>query len=175
MSYSYEGYMFHYMVKDGLTFLCLTDSAMDRRTAFAFLFSIQEGVLDKFSEDELYSSHALSLNKEFAGFLANQMDYFSHNPAEERLNQVKEKLDNTKKKINANIERLLSREERVELLVGKAGNTTEQAHQFSQRGKQMQWTVLKKNTKYLAFLAILAMVILWLVMSLFCGLSMQRC
>ena len=40
-AYSYDRHVFHYVVSDGLVFLCMTDEQFAKRTAFAFLDDVQ--------------------------------------------------------------------------------------------------------------------------------------
>lgn len=37
MSYVYDQFCFHYIVEDGITYLCMTDDPARRRVPFAFL------------------------------------------------------------------------------------------------------------------------------------------
>jgi hypothetical protein len=42
MSYVYDSYVFHYMVEDGITYLCLADEQQKRRIPFLFLQDVKE-------------------------------------------------------------------------------------------------------------------------------------
>lgn len=42
MSYIYDDYVFHYMVEDGMTYLCLADEQQKRRIPFLFLVDVKE-------------------------------------------------------------------------------------------------------------------------------------
>jgi vesicle-associated membrane protein 7 len=95
-------YVFHYLVEEGITFLCLTEGNLDRRIAFAFLFETKERFFSRYSVNEIPSG-AFAVNNEFSKVLANQMEYFSHSPAADKINQVKEKLERTKHQMNQNI------------------------------------------------------------------------
>jgi len=67
------------------------------------------------------------------------------------------------------------REEKVELLVGKTSSVTNQANLFHKQSKQVRWTIFLKNLKQFGFLLIVALIILWLSLSMFCGLSLRNC
>jgi len=174
VSYSYDGHMFHIIVERGTTFLCLTEESFDRRTAFAF-FDTKSRFFSRYSDEVITQAAAFSLNDDFSRILANQMDYYSHNPAADKINQVKLQLENTKEQMNNNIEKLLSRMERVDLLVGNADTMNQQATKFQSQSKEVQWKIYKKNLKYMFFIVIIVVIILWLCASLFCGLSLRQC
>jgi len=97
--------MFHIVVEKGITFLCLTEEAFERRVAYAFLFDTKSRFFSRYSEEVFIQAAAFSLNDDFSRILANQMDYYSHNPASEKINQVKLQIENTKEKMNNNIEK----------------------------------------------------------------------
>jgi len=101
------------------------------------------------------------------------MDYFSHNPAKERITQIRAKMDSTKKQINHNLELLLNRGEKLEILVGQTESLIGQSEKFKQQSKRIQMVVLWRQAKYLAFLVCLALIIFWLFLSLFCGLRLR--
>jgi len=174
MSYEYDSYFFHYLVEKGITFLCLTEGDVDLRIAFAFLFDTKDRFFSRYNPQEL-PLRAFAVNSDFSKVLANQMDYFSHNPAMDKINQVKQQLEKTKSQMNQNIEKLLSREEKVELLVGRSGLVVDQSRLFQQQSQQVQWKIMIDNAKQYAFLVLLGGLIVWLVLSLFCGISLQKC
>jgi len=165
---------FHYLVEEGFIFLCLTEGEMDRRIAFAFLFETKDRFFSRFKPKEIPLG-AFSINNEFSKVLANQMDYYSHNPAADKIKFAKEQLSRTKQQVNENIDKLLSREEKVELLVGKTATLVDQSKMFQSQSKNLQWKIFLQNIKQFGFLLILGLIILWLTLSLFCGLSLRNC
>ena len=48
MSYVYDKHVFHYIVDEGSTFLCMSDEEMKRRIAFSFLDDIKKIWREKF-------------------------------------------------------------------------------------------------------------------------------
>eukprot|EP01116_Phalansterium_solitarium_P000037 TRINITY_DN10029_c0_g1_i2.p1 TRINITY_DN10029_c0_g1~~TRINITY_DN10029_c0_g1_i2.p1 ORF type:complete len:218 (-),score=58.80 TRINITY_DN10029_c0_g1_i2:103-756(-) len=169
-SRAYEGYVFHVLADSGLTVVCTTDDQFDRRVAFAFLFD----TLGRFASYVGASSGPLdqeALSRE----LANQMDYFSHNPAADKVNKVRAQLDATKQVLNDNVEKLMHRAEALETLSAKTQHVTDKAQAFSRQARRLESQLWTKNVKTTAALVCLALVILWLFLSLFCGLSLRHC
>lgn len=65
-------YVFHYIVEDGITYLCLADEQQKRRLPFQFLADIK----DKFKSmygDRAKTAITLAMNAEFARLLAERM------------------------------------------------------------------------------------------------------
>jgi len=169
--------MFHILVDGQFTFMCLTDITFDRKIAFAFLFEVKTRFFSRFeieSSDSL-SMSAFSLNSQFSTVLANQMEYFSSNPAQDKIEHVRNQLRATKTQLVENIDKLIHRGEHTTLIVGQTTSLTEQANRFTSNSKDIQWKLKKQNMIQLAMLVTLGGIVLWLVLSLFCGLSLRRC
>ena len=48
MSYVYDSHVFHYIVEDGITYLCMADEEFIRRIPFAFLDEVKAKFLDMY-------------------------------------------------------------------------------------------------------------------------------
>ena len=64
MSYVYDKHVFHYIVDQGITFLCMADDDIKRRATFAFLEDIKKVWREKYGSVE-QSALAFSLNDLF--------------------------------------------------------------------------------------------------------------
>ena len=72
MSYVYDKHVFHYIVDQGITFLCMSDENTKRRITFAFLDDVKKVWRDRFSSVE-QTALAFSLNDMFAPILKNKI------------------------------------------------------------------------------------------------------
>ena len=71
MSYIYDDYVFHYMVEDGLTYLCLADEQQKRRIPYLLLIDIKEKFTAAYgSRAKTAIAYAMT---EFARTLADRM------------------------------------------------------------------------------------------------------
>jgi hypothetical protein len=64
MSYVYDKHVFHYIVDQGITFLCMSDDSTKRRITFSFLDDIKKAWRDRFASVE-QTALAFSLNDMF--------------------------------------------------------------------------------------------------------------
>jgi vesicle-associated membrane protein 7 len=119
-SYVYENkYIFHYNNENEVTFLCMTDAAFHNRTAYAYLFDIKDKFFDK------YGTSASSLpgygaNREFADIMKGKMQFYnSDQGSTDKLKTVRENIERTKDIMIENIDKVLARGEKIELLVNK--------------------------------------------------------
>lgn len=72
MSYVYDKYVFHYIVSQGITFLCMSDENAKRRVTFAYLEDIMKNWRDRFGSTE-QTALAFSLNDIFSPVLRQRM------------------------------------------------------------------------------------------------------
>jgi hypothetical protein len=72
MSYVYDSHTFHYVIDNGITFLCLSDGDMKRRIIFEFLEEIKSRWRTQFSDSE-QTAIAFGMNLSFSPILKSQL------------------------------------------------------------------------------------------------------
>eukprot|EP00298_Acanthocystis_sp_HF-20_P028464 c7204_g1_i1.p1 GENE.c7204_g1_i1~~c7204_g1_i1.p1 ORF type:complete len:126 (+),score=35.77 c7204_g1_i1:49-426(+) len=75
MSYEYDSYIFHYIVEDEITYLCMAEESFARRLAFAFLDDIKARFRKMYSEGAK-TALAFAMNDDFGRVLKKQMVIF---------------------------------------------------------------------------------------------------
>lgn len=65
-------YVYHYIVDNGIIFLCMSDEHMKRRITFAFLDEIKSTWREKYGQIE-QTAIAFSLNDQFSPYLRDQI------------------------------------------------------------------------------------------------------
>ncbi|KAH8049266.1 SNAP receptor [Aureococcus anophagefferens] len=125
MSYIYDQYVFHY-VCEGLLYLCMCDDpdSQKRRVPFAFLEDVKRRFLAAYG-DVAQTAIAFAMNLEFSRVLQQQMELFNGPMGDrQQFNAVHQKLDDVKNVMVQNIEMVLERGEKLELLVDKTDRST---------------------------------------------------
>ncbi|KAF9916873.1 hypothetical protein FBU30_001111 [Linnemannia zychae] len=169
LTYIYDRYLFHYICEDGLTYMCMADDSFGRRIPFAFLQDIKEKFLTQYGHERALSSLVPYSMNEFSKTIAKQMEYFSTNPEADRIKQVQGEIEQVKDVMVQNIERVLERGERIELLVDKTDNLNQQAFAFKKRTTALKRTMWWKNTKLTILLIFVVIVLTYLIISAACG------
>jgi hypothetical protein len=149
MSYVYDNYVFHYIVDQGITFLCMSDESTKRRITFAFLEDMKKTWRDNYTAIER-TALPFSMNEPFSPVLkqkivseryvllmygqtdvfACRQDFYNTNPSSDNINKVQAQIDTVKDVMIENIDRVLERGERIELLVDKTDRLNQQAFKF---------------------------------------------
>ena len=109
--------MFHYITQDEMTYICLSE--IDYRISLAkkFLKELKRTFLKDYSKWKIQKSSAYSL-KRFNKKILNLMEYYNSEEVD-KLKRCKREVNELKEKMLDNIEKLLDKEEKVELLVLK--------------------------------------------------------
>ncbi|KAF8952423.1 hypothetical protein CPC16_005521 [Podila verticillata] len=169
LTYVYDRYLFHYIREDGLTYLCMADDTFGRRIPFAFLQDMKERFLAQYSRERALSALVPYGMNEFSKTIAKQMEYFSTNPNADRIKQVQGEIEQVKDVMVHNIERVLERGERIELLVDKTDNLNQQAFAFKKRSTQLKRAMWWKNMKLMAILTFVIIFLIYLIICSACG------
>lgn len=174
MSYLYDDYVFHYIVEDGITYLCLADEQQKRRMPFLFLQDVKDKFRASYGE-RAKTAIAFAMNTEFSRVLAERMEFFNENPAADNFGQVKDKLAEVKDIMVQNIESVLARGEKIELLVDKSEQLNRSANKFQRSSKQLKNVMWWKNVKMWALITVIVIVLIWLISSFVCGFNYSKC
>lgn len=139
----------------------------------AFLERIKDDFVSRYSAGKADTAPANSLNKEFGPKLKEHMQYCVDHPEEiSKLAKVKAQVSEVKGVMMENIEKVLDRGEKIELLVDKTENLHQQAQDFRTSGTKIRRKMWLQNMKIkLIVLGILIALILIIVLSVCHGFN----
>ncbi|KAI9115925.1 hypothetical protein K1719_012855 [Acacia pycnantha] len=169
-TYNCDGHTFNFLVDNGFTYCVVAVESVGRQIPIAFLERIKDEFSKKYAGGRAATSAARSLNKEFGSKLKEQMQYCIDHPEEiDKLAKVKAQVSEVKGVMMENIEKVLDRGEKIELLVDKTENLRSQAQDFRQQGTKFRRKMWFQNMKIkLIVLAIIVLLILGVIFSV-CG------
>ena len=140
-SYAYEGFSFHFLTEGRFIFLCM-EKGCPAPKAFAFLAEMQQSWRQTFADTRVAASF-----KDFNLTLSEMRARTERGGIDDDLEEVNAKLSKTKEIMSDNIEKVLDRGEKIELLVDKTDNLHQQAFRFArsstQLKRQYQWQDLR--------------------------------
>lgn len=91
------------------------------------------------------------------------------------VKKVQEEIDAVKGIMSENIERVLERGERIDLLVDKTGRLNTNAGEFRRRSQGLRRRMWWKNVRIMALLCLVVVFLLYLVVGMGCGLPGEFC
>ncbi|KAI0152441.1 synaptobrevin-domain-containing protein [Hypoxylon sp. NC0597] len=173
LTYTHGSHHIHYMSEapssypnnpsaGGLTFLVIAESSLGRRVPFGFLFEIRKRFFDEFNADttdfaDMPNYGAGSFNAE----LKNLMVEFGTTSGgrDDAITNVQREIDDVRGIMTRNIEGLLERGERIDLLVDKTDRLGGSAREFRVRSRGLKRQMWWKNVKLMALLIIVLILI----------------
>ncbi|KAK2730339.1 vesicle-associated membrane protein 7 [Colletotrichum kahawae] len=173
LTYTHGSHHIHYIAEapsdhpdhpsaGGLTFLVIADASLGRRIPFGFLFEIRRRFLEQFPADstdyaELPNYGAASYNGQLKKFM---VDYGTTSGGkDDAISNVQREIDDVRGIMTRNIEGLLERGERIDLLVDKTDRLGGSAREFRVRSRGLKRKMWWKNVKLMALLALVVILI----------------
>ena len=181
MSYVYDSYMFHYVVESTIVFLvmCSNDDTTKKRVAFQFLEDIRKDWRLRYDEQVENKAIAFAMQGDFSPILQGQMNRYNNDKdfaaGTDNIEKIRNQIDSVKEIMCENIDNLLERGEKIELLVDKTDQLSHSAFKFERSSKSLKNTILWNQIKmYLMIFAIIGVFCLFISM-LVCGFSLDQC
>jgi len=181
MTYSHGSYLFHYISENRVIFMCITEDTYERSKAFAFLNEIKKRFMNQYGE-RVFTALPYAMQSDFSSTLMAQMRYFSELPSPSHANlgargnnngakmtQVQGQVDELKGIMVKNIDQIAARGERLELLVNRTEDLQANAITFKRTSRNLERSMCMKNAKLGILIAIVAIVIIYFIISASCG------
>ncbi|KAJ9476881.1 putative Protein transport protein SEC22 (putative) [Pseudozyma hubeiensis] len=166
LSYAFEDWLFHYVSQDGMVYMAVADSDTGRRIPFTFLAHVQKKFLSSYEIPPPSSDDSSDVDySALTSTLVALVKQFNSDPqAVDPIAQAKNELAGAKDIMTQNVEQILSRGERIELLMDRTDNAANQSMAFRRRAvglrRQMWW----KNAKVMGlagFSGLVFLLFLW--------------
>ncbi|KAA8908985.1 synaptobrevin-domain-containing protein [Sphaerosporella brunnea] len=160
----------------GLTFLVISPSTVTRKLPFGFLLEIQRLFTSRYTTSQLADAPPYGC-AEFNSTLKATMNQFSQGGEnEDVVAKAQREIDSVRGIMTENIERVLERGERIDLLVDKTAGLQTGAREFRVRSRGLRRRMWWKNTKLMILLVFVCVFLLYLFVGFGCGLpGWQRC
>ncbi|KIP09341.1 hypothetical protein PHLGIDRAFT_116439 [Phlebiopsis gigantea 11061_1 CR5-6] len=176
LTYVWEQYLFHYISEGGYVYLVMADDSAGRRMPFTFLAELQRKFISTAQPSSSSSdTPAYALQGSFGPVIAQLVEQYNTSPPTDELTRAQTELAQVKDIMVQNVEQILSRGERIELLVDKTDNMASQATAFRRGARTVRRSMWWKNKKILALSVVVALVLIWLIVAQFCGAGLNQC
>lgn len=169
-TYVSQGYQFHVIVEDGLTYLCLADASMGKRVPYAFLHEIKRRFTSGALKTRAKVCNAYELRRDFGQVLSAQLTQYNRgdgqDPGLESVRKVQKEVEDVKGVMTKNIEKVLERGERLDILIEKTDNLEESSQSFKRSTVQLRrkfWWQNARNCIILIFVVFLLLGVIALI------------
>lgn len=154
--------MFHFIVEDGVTFACMSDENFPRFLAFGYLDDVKDRFLGTYDREVIRNAIAFAMNEDFTRTLLQQMEYFN-SPEANKFRATQNIIDETKEKMVDNIDKLVAREEQIQILVDKTDQLQTEALTLQDGAVSLKRHLWWKNMKVKIIIGIVILLALGLI------------
>jgi len=174
-TYNADKHTFNFVVHNGYTFLAVADEEFGRQIPFGFLEKVKEDFLKNYGETAK-NAVAGSLNRVYGQELKRSMEYAMAHPEEiNKVAKVQTQVTEVKEIMMQNIEKVLDRGEKLELLVDKTENLRYQADQFQKGGKALRNKMWWQNIKMKLLVALIVCIVIVIIFCFACFSGGRNC
>lgn len=163
----------------GLTYLVVASSSFGRRIPFGYLVEIKKQFLARYDPDSTdFASLPPYGAADFNAQLKKLMVGYgtTEGGKQDAITNTQQEIDNVKGIMTQNIERVLERGERIDLLVDKTDRLGVGARDFRVRSRGLKRRMWWKNVKLMVLLGVVVVFLLYLFVGFGCGLpGWSRC
>ena len=149
----------------------VAQSELGRRIPFAFLLELKKKFLSQYSPDATeYRSLPAYGTAAFNSTLKSMLQQYNIAPPNDSLASARKEIDNVKDIMTENIERVLERGERIDLLVDKTDRLGGSARDFRVRSRGLRRQMWWKNVRIMVLLIVVVIFLMYLFVGIGCGL-----
>lgn len=175
LTYSHGDYLIHYICENKLIYMCITDNEYERGRAFFFLADIKQKFIHTYGLT-VATAIAYAMNTEFSKILAQQMTFFSQSNEVDVISRFHGQIDELKDIMVKNIDNLRDRGEKLELLVNKTENLSNNSVAFRKASRNLARQMFWKNIRLYVVVGLIIIFVLYVIVSMACGgLAWQKC
>jgi len=175
MTYVYDDYVFHYVVESGICYLCMSDEKNKHRGPYAFLKDTKERFLAKYGVEAALKAIAFSFNEEFSKVINERMEYYNGGGSIDNIDNLRNQIDEVKDGMIQNIETVLERGEKIELLVDKTDRLNQQAYRFESSSRNLRRHLYWRRIRNIAIGVLAVAVISYFISVAVCGFNYKSC
>ncbi|EDW09857.1 vesicle-associated membrane protein 7 [Drosophila mojavensis] len=175
MTYTHGDYLIHYTCENKIIYMCITDNEFERSRAFLFLADIKQKFIHTYGL-QVATAIAYAMNTEFSKVLSQQMVYFSQSREVDTISRVHGQIDELKDIMIKNIDSLRDRGEKLELLVNKTENLSNNSVAFRKASRNLARQMFWKNIRIYVVVGLVIIFVIYVIVSMACGgLAWQSC
>ncbi|OQD76392.1 hypothetical protein PENDEC_c004G06047 [Penicillium decumbens] len=154
-----------------LTYLVVASAEQGRRVPFAYLLEMKRKFLATYPPSSTdFSTLPAYGCAAFNGELRSLLQTYNTAPPADSLATARREIDSVRDIMTENIERVLERGERIDLLVDKTDRLGGSAHDFRIRSRGLRRRMWWKNIKLMVLLGVVIIFLLYLFIGMGCGL-----
>lgn len=159
-TYQEDRYNFHYKYSGTHVFLCVADREYPMRVCFAFLDDIEQRFLQG--------------SRNLRGMLKERIA-FHNDTKNDKVMRVQGQIEEVKGVMVRNIDSVLERGEKIEVLAEKSEDLSKNANLFKKQGTQLKRAMWWKNFKLQLLIIFIILLVIFVIVWIACGINFEKC
>ncbi|ORY74737.1 synaptobrevin-domain-containing protein [Leucosporidium creatinivorum] len=172
LTYAAENLLIHYQKTSDVVTMVVAEDSAGRRMPFGFLAELMKRFTAAYSSEEIGDAPAYGMNS-FEGDIAKLMKQYEESPPNDPIKVAQAELAGVKDVMVKSIDAVLSRGERIELLVDKTDAMSSQARAFRKRSTVLRRKMWWKNVKVLIAIGVSGVLLLYIIAASLCGVGLH--
>ncbi|KAM0786913.1 hypothetical protein ACM66B_002337 [Microbotryomycetes sp. NB124-2] len=168
LTYAADNLLIHHIKSNNVVVMVIAQQDAGRRMPFAFLAELLKRFNAKFNIDEVEDAPAYGMNS-FESDISKLIKQFEDSPPNDPIKTAQAELAGVKDVMVKNIDAVLSRGERIELLVDKTDQMSAQARAFRKRTVVLRRKMWWKNVKVLIAIGVSLVLLFYILAAFVCG------
>jgi vesicle-associated membrane protein 7 len=158
--YVYDGYLIGYSVDNTYVYVCLCKREINQSKVTGFLASVRT----------LWNSREIE-RADFPDQLKAKMDNYNN----VKILQLQDQIEETRAIMADNIDHVIRRGEKLEVLIDKTEELENSALLFKKKTTKLKWHMCLENYKMMAILVLIVILVLYFLLAAACGFDMNKC
>lgn len=156
----------------------MSDEKSRHRIPFAFLEDLKTEFAIKYGVEAPQTAIAFSMNEEFSPVIERRMDFFNSDEADrtiDNIGHVKSQIDEVRDAMVQNIEKVLERGEKIELLVDKTDRLNQQAFRFESSSRSLRRAMYWRRIRCYIVSGVIAVLLIYFASVSLCSFDYSHC
>jgi vesicle-associated membrane protein 7 len=146
----------------------MVDDGYSGQRSFAYLDDLENYFRSTYGQ-KCQTALALSLNADMNTVFKRLHDSYNKNDGNNTLNEVKQKVTQVREVMIDNVDRLINRGEKIEMLVDKSDELLEESISFSHKSTAIRRQFCWQNIKAQFLIVLFVLVIIYGITAIACG------
>jgi len=176
LSYKYEDYIFNLIIRNGVIILCVITNKYHHSEARKYLKELLDYLWN--NNHEIWMNYQISNNIYFDifAYIKKLTNKYNSNPsASTQIELIKTEINETKDLLLHDIDHVISRGEKLELLIDKTENLNKISYTFKKKAKIMKRRFCCKSYTMSCLIVLFVIAVLYILISLGCGFDFSKC
>ena len=178
LSYIYEKFVFHLVIHNKLILLCATTNKCPNYIAFGYLDELKDvllincKILWSYSYSDTIPTNLYFIVKEH---LYDLTDKYNAEDENTKTEEIKIQIDETKDIMLQNIDQIISKGEKLDLLIDKTDNLNAKSYIFKKRSVRLRRRMCCRSFGMTTLIILFVIAIIYVLLSFICGFDFSKC